>query len=78
VPASPHQGAVHDYTFCPCRPVLTILEHFEDFRLEKGRLSDEDLQGEWLVLSHLLDETVDQLTGHDYTKIGTIVTSLHG
>ena len=56
--------------------LTTTLDVFEDFRLEKGRVCDEDLEGQWLVLSHLLDETVDQLTDHNYTKIGTIVDEL--
>jgi hypothetical protein len=57
--------------------LTTTLDVFEDFRLEKGRVvSDEVLEGQWLVLSHLLDETVDQLTDHNYTKIGTIVDEL--
>jgi hypothetical protein len=56
--------------------LTTTLDVFEDFRLEKGRVSDEESEGQWLVLSHLLDETVEQLNDHDYSKIGPIVDEL--
>jgi hypothetical protein len=45
-------------------------------RTSGWRGQGEDLEGQWLVLSHLLYETVDQLTDHNYTKIGSIVDEL--
>lgn len=54
----------------------TTLEKCEEERIDRGRVSEAELEATWLALSDLLDSTAMNLTEHDYRKIAPTVDEL--